>query len=390
MRVTTKEGSIHMNLKHSMWFVAAALLGSISPAQAQDLKSVSVVAEADYSGDMSITERDLKRQARRKAIEEGVGLAVSSNSIVRNFELVADEITTEAKGIISEEKWGPITDGPTGSTKKITLSAKVSKNVTDLEKAACTVIKANHNPKVSLVFVEKIGNAEKWITERGLVEAMFSEAFINSCFTLVESGVKVTEVSATGDLPQDTINDIIKNSDAQYVVLGQGKIMKSDAKSLLGDNMNSYSISASLKLINTANNAIEAVATKQVQVLGISPEVALNIQQNKKGQLVNGIMDELIEKVTTRWNGEINSSTVQVIVDNVPNYAAAKAFRELCEKVLKAKVEQRSVAKGKASFDVDVEGGSDSLAAGIEGKKAGKYTVEVIEVSRGKVILKLN
>ncbi len=379
-----------MNLKHSMWFVAAALLGSISPAQAQDLKSVSVVAEADYSGDMSITERDLKRQARRKAIEEGVGLAVSSNSIVRNFELVADEITTEAKGIISEEKWGPITDGPTGSTKKITLSAKVSKNVTDLEKAACTVIKANHNPKVSLVFVEKIGNAEKWITERGLVEAMFSEAFINSCFTLVESGVKVTEVSATGDLPQDTINDIIKNSDAQYVVLGQGKIMKSDAKSLLGDNMNSYSISASLKLINTANNAIEAVATKQVQVLGISPEVALNIQQNKKGQLVNGIMDELIEKVTTRWNGEINSSTVQVIVDNVPNYAAAKAFRELCEKVLKAKVEQRSVAKGKASFDVDVEGGSDSLAAGIEGKKAGKYTVEVIEVSRGKVILKLN
>ncbi len=379
-----------MNLKHSMWFVAAALLGSISPAQAQDLKSVNVVAEADYSGDMATTERELKRQARRKAIEEGVGLAVSSNSIVRNFELVADEITTEAKGIISEEKWGPITDGPTGSTKKITLSAKVSKNVTDLEKAACTVIKANHNPKVSLVFVEKVGNTEKWVTERGLVEAMFSEAFLSSCFTLVESGVKVTEVSATGDLPQSTIDDIIKNSDAQYVVLGQGKIMKSDAKSLLGDNMNSYSISASLKLINTANNNIEAVATKQVQVLGISPEVALNIQQNKKGQLVNSIMDELIEKVTTRWNGEINSSTVQVIVDNVPNYAAAKAFRELCEKTLKAKVEQRSVAKGKASFDVDVEGGSDSLAAGIEGKKAGKYTVEVVEVSRGKVILKLN
>ena len=228
-----------MNLKHSMWVVAAALLGSISPAQAQDLKSVNVVAEADYSGDMATTERELKRQARRKAIEEGVGLAVSSNSIVRNFELVADEITTEAKGIISEEKWGPITDGPTKSTKKITLSAKVSKNVTDLEKAACTVIKANHNPKVSLVFVEKIGNAEKWVTERGLVEAMFSEAFISSCFTLVESGVKVTEVSATGDLPQETINEIIKNADAQYVVLGQGKIMKSDAKSLLGDNMNS-------------------------------------------------------------------------------------------------------------------------------------------------------
>jgi hypothetical protein len=388
-----------MTLKNALSFVAATALGvstlTAAPAQAQDLKLVGpITAEADFNGDIAATEKELKRQARRKAIEEGVGVAVSSNSIVRNFELVADEITTEAKGIISEEKWGPITDGPTGSTKKITLTAKVSKNVADLEKAACTVIKANHNPKVALVFVEKIGDQDKWVTERGLVEAMFTDAFIGSCFTLVESGVKVTEVSATGDLPQATINEIVKNADAQYVVLGQGKIMKADAKQLLGDSaMNSYSVSASLKLINTANNAIEAVATKQVQVLGISPEVALNLKgnQQKKAQLVNGIMDELVEKVTTRWSSELtNASTVQVQIDGVPNYAAAKAFKELAEKVLKAKVEQRSVSGGRASFDIDVDGGADALAAGLEGKKAGKHTVEVIEVTRGKVILKLN
>jgi len=37
-----------------------------------------------------------------------------------------------------------------------------------------------------------------------------------------------------------------------------------------------------------------------------------------------------------------------------------------------------------------VEGGAEALASAIEGKKAGKSTVEVIEVSRGKVVLKLN
>ena len=383
-----------MHLKHSMWFVAASLLGTLAPARAQGVETVNVVAEADFSGDLVATEKELKRQARRKAIEEGVGVAVSSNSIVRNFELVADEITTEAKGIISDEKWGAITDGPTGSTKKMTLTAKVSKNVADLEKAACTVIKANHDPKVALVFVEKIGDSEKWVTERGLVEAMFSDAFLGSCFSLVEAGVKVTQGSGSGDLDQDTINAIVKNADAQYVVLGQGKIMKSDAKNLLGDSaMNSYSVSASLKLINTANNAIEAVATKQVQVLGISPEVALTLKgnQSKKAQLVNGIMDELVEKIAVRWtNDMVNSSSVQVQVQNVANYAAAKAFRELAEKALKAKVNQRSVTGGKASFDIEVEGGADALASGLEGKKAGKFTVEIIEVSRGKVILKLN
>jgi hypothetical protein len=383
-----------MHIKHSALIVAAAVLGTVAPARAQDVKTVTVSAEAEFSGDLAATEKEAKRQARRKAIEEGVGLAVSSNSLVRNFELVADEISTEAKGIISEEKWGPLTDGPTNSTKKIALTAKVSRNIADLEKAACTVIKANHNPKVALIFVEKVGDADKWVTERGLVEAMFTEGFINSCFTLVESGVKVTEVSATGDLPQATINEIIKNADAQYVVLGQGKIMKSDAKALLGNtDMNSYSVSASLKLINTANNAIEAVATKQIQVLGISPEVALNLKGNaqKKNTLVNSIMDELVEKITTRWSTDmVNASQVQVQVQNVANYAAAKAFRDYVENSLKAKVEQRKVAGGSASFDIDMDGGAEALASAIEGKKAGKYTIEVVEVSAGKVILKLN
>jgi hypothetical protein len=74
----------------------------------------------------------------------------------------------------------------------------------------------------------------------------------------------------------------------------------------------------------------------------------------------------------------------------VVNYAAAKAFRELAEKSLQAKVQQRSLTGGKASFDIEIDGGADALASGIEGKKAGKFTVEVIEVSRGKVVLKLN
>ncbi len=380
-------------IKHSAWIVAAAVLGSVAPAHAQDVKTVSVVAEADFSGDLAATEKEAKRQARRKAIEEGVGVSVSSNSLVRNFELVSDEITTEAKGIIQDEKWGALSDGPTGSTKKIALTAKVSRNIADLEKAACTVIKGNHNPKVALVFVEKIGDAEKWVTERGLVEAMFTDAFINSCFTLVESGVKVTEVSASGDLPQDAINQIVKNADAQYVVLGQAKIMKSQAKMLLANSdMNSYSVSASLKLINTSNNSIEAVATKQIQVLGISPEVALSIKGNstKKVQLVNGIMDELVEKITTRWSSEmVNASQVQVQVQNA-NYSGAESFKNFVEKSLKAKAELRKVLAGTANFDIDIEGGAEGLASAIEGKKAGKHTIEVIEVSRGKVVLKLN
>lgn len=377
-----------MNSKHTaVWFVVAALAAGSASA---DVKTVSVTGEAALVEGRDI-EADAKTAARRNAIEQGAGVSVSSASIMKNYGLVSDEVTAVAKGVITDEVWGPLTDGATKGSKKITLTAKVSPEA--IPEAICTILKANHDPKVSLVFVEKFGDEDKWSTERGLVEAIFTNAFVEGCFTIVESGVKVTEVSATGDLPQATINEIIKNSDAQYVILGSGKFLKAKQGegSVLGDKMHSYSMSASLKMINTATNEIEAVSLKQLQVMGISPEKALEANDAKvKKNLTGAILDDLMKKIGSRWTSDmVNTAKVSVQVTNVVNYAAAKSFKELVEK-LKGKAVQRKVVDGKASFDVELEGGAEAFAAIIEGKKAGKWTVEVTEVTRGKVVLKLN
>lgn len=376
---------------------ALILIAALSAGTANaDLTTVTVTGEAAIVvGDDAQTEKDVKRAARRNAIEQGAGVMVQSNSIMRNYTLIADEIATSAKGVITDENWGPLTAGPTGTTKKITLTAKVSPEA--VADSVCTVLKANHDPKVVLVFVEKFGDEEKWSTERGMVEAIFTDAFVQACFTIIESGIKVTEVSANGDLPQAAITEIVKNTDAQYVVLGSGKFLKAkkpedSQNSLLGGSMNSYSMSASLKMINTSTNEIEAVAVKQIQIMGISPEKALESNEPSKKKLTGAIMDDLLKKISQRWTTDlVSTSKVNVQVQNVVNYAAAKAFKELVEKSFKGgKAEQRRVSNGTASYDVEVDGGSDSFAATIEGKKAGKFTVEVIEVTKGKVILKLN
>lgn len=380
-----------MNSKLSaVWFVVAALAAGTALA---DVKTVTVTGEAAIvAGDDAATEAAAKTAARRNAIEQGAGVSVSSASIMKNYGLVSDEVTAVAKGVITDEVWGPLTEGATKSTKKISLTAKVSPDA--IPEAICTILKANHDPKISLVFVEKFGDEDKWSTERGLVEAIFTNAFVEGCFTIVESGVKVTEISANGDLPQATIAEIVKNSDAQYVVLGSGKFLKAKQTegSVLGDKMHSYSMSAQLKMINTSTNEIEAVSLKQLQVMGISPEKALEANDAKvKKNLTGAILDDLMKKIGARWTSDmVNTAKVSVQVQNVANYAAAKAFKELVVDKLKGKAEQRKVADGKASFDVEIEGGAEAFAAAVEGKKAGKYTVEVVEVSRGKVVLKLN
>ena len=379
-------------MKHTI--LSALLLSIAAPAALADTKTVTVEGEAAIiEGNPTQTELDAKRDARRKAVEQGAGVLVTSNTIVRNFQLVADEIATTAKGVILDEQWGALTDGETKTTKKIKLTAKVSPEV--IEGAVCSVIKQNH-PKVSLVFVEKVGDEAKWSTERGMIEAMFAAAFKDACFTLVESGIKVTEVSANGDLTQEDIQKIVKNSNAQYVVLGSGKVIKSDKANALieGPKMNSYAVSANVKLVNTSNNEIEAVSFKSANILGISPENALKAVEktgNKNQMIVESVMDDLMKKVAQRWTSDIvNSGRVSVVIKGA-NVGSAKLFKELVAKMFNgAKIELRDVRDGQANLDIDVEGGAEKLANAIDGKKLGKYTIEVSEQSRGKVILKLN
>ena len=381
-----------MKSQANVWIVAGSLVLAASlDARADDLKVVTVEAEAPFTGDLAATEKEAKRQARRKAVEEGAGVLVESNSIVRNYQLLADEIVTASKGVIVDEQWGAL-ENSTANSKKIKLTAKVSPQA--ISDSICTVVKANHDPKVTLVFVEKYGDEDKWSTERSLIESRFTEAFMDNCFTIVESGVKVTEVSAHGDLPPSTIHDLIKNSDAQFVVLGNAKVVKQkpSADSVLGDKMGSFSVSANLKLINTANNEIEAVASKQLQVIGISAEKALEAQDGKvKKNLTGAILDDLMKKISARWtNDMVNASKVNVVVQNIANIQAAKAFKTAVAAAIEGvRIEQRKVSGGTASFDITVDGGAEVLADKIDGKKAGKYAIEVVELSRGKLIIKL-
>jgi hypothetical protein len=230
--------------------------------------------------------------------------------------------------------------------------------------------------------------------ERGPIEALFTESFMNNCFTIVEPGVRVTEIAANGDLPQETIKAIVKNSKAQYVLLGKGKIVKTDkSRTPAKDtNMNTYSIDATVRLLNAETNVIEAIATKNHNAMGISAEHALRVTKNGRQVVIEDIMDELFRKIGERWASELaNENTIEVTVNGIKNYNAAKEFRAGVEGALRgSKVTQRTLKGGVAELEVTFEGGADAFAAAIDQKKMGKSKVEVMEVAPGKVVLQLN
>lgn len=378
------------------WAPVVAAFGLVlSGAAEAKVKTVTVTAEVEaVKGDKAQTEKRVKREARRMAVEQGAGVLVESNTIVRNYQMVADEIVTKANGVITREEWGALQMGD--GVAKIQLTATVSPQA--IEDAICTVIKANHDPKISLVMVEKTGkDGDPWKIERGLVEALMTERLMDACFTLVEPGYKVTEVSATGDLPQEVMDKLVKTTNAQYVFLAVAKVIESDTsgQSVFKDgSMKSYSMSISGRLINVETNEVEASVAEHTQVLGISPEHALRFKAGKGRAfaVIDKSLDGLMQKITKRWADElVNAGKVSVTVQNVKNFKAAQAFDKLVKATFtQVGLERRSLKAGTGVWDVEVEGGADEFAASVEGKKVDRQTIEVVEVTRGKVVIKLN
>jgi hypothetical protein len=390
----------HKNI--STLAVATALMLSIGAwAQKGSIKTVTAEGEAAViNGDKDKAIEDAKRSARRRAIEKGVGTVVTSNTIVRNYQLLSDEIVTSARGILVSEQWGDpkVADG----VAKINLTAKVTPDpAAALENAICTVVKANKDPKVALLMVERMGTAEdpykEKTAERGAIESKFARAFMDACFTLVEPGVKVTVENAAGDVDQKVMERIIQNTGAQYIVRGKADIVLA-ANKFFGSKFKSYQVSANLTMYSAETNSIVATANASRMIPAMAGKNVLNnvVKRGSKEKvfdkyILNKIMDDLFSQVAKDWSAQATgSSRVTVQIKGVKKFADANAFKKVAQKTFgKGEVTRRSLRKGVAIFDVKVDGGADEFASKMEGKKAGRYTIEILEVTTGKVVMQL-
>ena len=384
------------------WGVLGGLLLVLAPLNANaEIKSVSVKGEAAIiKGDKDQALKDAKREARRRAVEEGAGVLVQSNTVVRNFQMVSDEITTTANGVIVEEQWGkPVYSS---NTVAVDLVAKVSPEA--IQDAMCTVIKANHDPKVALVFAERVGKHgmpyQKKIAERGPMETLFTQALMDSCFTIVETGVAVTEISSSGDIPKTTIDEIAANADAQYILLGKADTLYKEATGSFfkGTGMKPYTISSHIKLFSVETLRVEATASANYNIPGTNSLAILNVPDDEDKsrkkvdtKVVAPIMDELFGRIAKRWSSDlVNAAQVQVIVKGIKKYRDAKSFVKAVKGAFSgATINQRGVKNGRGTFDLALEGGSDAFAAKMDGSKAAGREIVVLEVTRGKVVLEL-
>ena len=164
--------------------IASCVLMLLTPivegAVSVQVEGVAALAQGE---DLAKIRDEALRDAWRRAIEEGVGLVLRSESYVLNYQAISDEIWSSTQGYI--KKYSIIQEDRDNDFYRITISAEVDmlKLGQALDDLGIEIDRIG-NPRI-LVFLEEWNLGIK--QPASLAEAVIREAFCMRGFTVVES-----------------------------------------------------------------------------------------------------------------------------------------------------------------------------------------------------------
>jgi hypothetical protein len=208
-----------------------------------DVKAVTVTGAG-------LTQEAALRDAQRKALEEGAGTFISSQTKVENFQLVKDTILARAAGFIqSYEKVGDYKELE-DKTFEIRIKAVVSvKGVVDMWGTVKTLLAQVGRPKIMVWVNEKI---EKEDVPDSTVSAGIEESLLKSGFLLVdrERIKKLAEkdgaIANIEDKPEKVIA-LMKQEGAQIFITGAAHATKGDTHTDGGLTLYTYEAECNLR-----------------------------------------------------------------------------------------------------------------------------------------------
>ncbi|HHH76414.1 MAG TPA: hypothetical protein ENL03_05260, partial [Phycisphaerae bacterium] len=211
-------------------------------AQDNNLKKIKVTGSG-------MTKEDALRDAMRKAVEEGAGTLVYSESKTKDFVLINDTILARATGFVQSHEVISVEQSEDG-VWEMTIVAVVSiKGIEDTWGVVTTMLKQMGRPKIMVFINEKIAGRE---VESSTVQTRIENVLLKSGFLLVNReqlkaiDQKDLEAAVAEDKP-DKIQAIAKRFGAQLFITGTAVATAGEFKRVAGIPIYIYQTDANVK-----------------------------------------------------------------------------------------------------------------------------------------------
>ena len=349
---------------------------------------------AIMSGNTVIARDKAIDDALRKAVEQAVGTAVSSDTMTENYKVIHDKILAQTAGYI--ERYNVISEGAQGDVYRVTIQAEVGKaNLMDDLRALGLLHVLKEKPKVMVIIDEKVGGLYGTTGWEGVgqAESTIMEKFISAGFNVVDPATvkaNITRDKALRMLEGDAAASAAEGLKygAQIVITGKAFAKNAGGK-LYGTRMQSLQATLQARVVRT--DTAKVISSRS------ATGAQAHIDELQGGALAikeasEKLADDLIQDIVKQWSGEVygRSQEITVMISGLASYthlAAIKKFLEKETQGVKA-VHQRSFTGGVAELSLDYGGKSSNIADELAARKFPGFRLEPTNVTPNRIDVK--
>jgi len=348
---------------------------------------------AKTTGDKTVTaegngasKQDALLQAKRAAVEEGIGVVLSSQTEVENFMLKKDKVITQSFG--SVRSFNILKEEQKGDTWYVKISAVVSLDSITADLMALKILLVSMDKPRTMVLIQEEGgqNAESTVVDflqsKGfdLVDPAQAAALMAKDDPFIRKAIEGDPVAAA---------KLGAENGAEYVVVGSVRKSILANEVIKDTGMKSGQASLTLKVVNCSNGRI--VATKSAT--GASVHIADDIAKSQAAaKAATNLMDKkLFEAIVTSFQDTINNgANYEVVISGVKSYGLQKSAAKILEDTEGVvSVTKRSFGSGKLELSVLFKGSAESFCDHIDNKAVDESKLVVTNIAGNRIALNL-
>ena len=281
------------------------------------------VAAVEFQGGLDIARDHAIDDALRKAVEQGVGTYIDSETQVNNFQLISDNIYSKTSGYVSSYRI--IDEGESNGLYRVVVRAIVKTDNIESDLAAIGILLGEQGRPRVMVIVKELGSMSELSNTGTLMSSMMFETMILDNFR--EQGFPVVDAATVaGIIERDQLKMILEGDDETATLLGleagaeiviSGTALHTEeSRVIAGSPRNIHEFQVSSRAINTRTGSLMA---------GSALTVSLPFSESQaRTQAADSTSNYLSSAILSGW---IQSENSTVIVISNADFNRVQALR---------------------------------------------------------------
>ena len=348
------------------------------------------VVEVTASGS-GITAEEARRDALRKALEQGAGVEISSRSQVENFQLIRDTIYSRADGVITDFKILRQSEGA-GGMFHCRIMAQVSRSAVATQWGEVqNVLDQIGRPGIAVRILERIDGV---IQDSSILESKIEHRLLEAGFDVYarDQLEAITQKESADAAAEENITKMLalaKDFGTQIFITGTAQANSAGVRELAGQLTAMYNCDAAIKMYDTDTAQLCASESLPNTRGGARGHYSISPQAGKRALEIAGIdlVDRCYRSVMRNWATRITAGGL--IVLEIEGMRIADALR------LKAKlrainpdkivrVDGPKASKGIVTFRIKAKMTAEDLAVYLVGDEWAAI-LEIVDLKTNRI-----